>query len=150
MGAAQSVLENGRRRGPRGAARVHRDRSNALAVHARRTDVIARQPRHVTVDQAFLDRPGNAEIQLDLFYDYRNNLPLYAAWQEYFRERRPPTLVVWGRNDEIFVAAGAAPYKRDNPRAEIHLLDAGHFALETHGPEIAALMRDFLGRALAR
>ena len=113
-------------------------------------DVSLVSPDTVTVDQAFLDRPGNDEIQLDLFYDYRNNLPLYAEWQEYFRERRPPTLVVWGRNDEIFVAAGAAPYTRDNPRAEVHLLDAGHFALETHGQEIAALMRDFLGRALAR
>ena len=113
-------------------------------------DVSLVSPDTVTVDQAFLDRPGNDEIQLDLFYDYRNNLPLYAEWQQYFRERRPPTLVVWGRYDEIFVAAGAAPYTRDNPRAEIHLLDTGHFALETHGQEIAALMRDFLGRALAQ
>ena len=88
-------------------------------------DVSLVSPDTATVDQAFLDRPGNDEIQLDLFYDYRNNLPLYAAWQQYFRERRPPTLVVWGRNDEIFVAAGAAPYTRDNPRAEIHLLRRG-------------------------
>jgi pimeloyl-ACP methyl ester carboxylesterase len=107
-------------------------------------------PDAVTVDQAFLNRPGNQEVQLDLFYDYRNNIPLYAEWQAYFRERQPPTLVVWGRNDEIFVAAGAAPYARDNPHAEIHLLDAGHFALETHGTEIAALMRDFLGRVIGR
>jgi pimeloyl-ACP methyl ester carboxylesterase len=113
-------------------------------------DVSLVSPDTVKVDQAFLDRPGNNEIQLDLFYDYRNNLPLYVEWQEYFREHRPPTLVMWGRNDEIFVVAGAAPYARDNPRAEIHLLDTGHFALETHGPEIATLMRDFLGRALAR
>jgi pimeloyl-ACP methyl ester carboxylesterase len=101
-----------------------------------------------TMDQAFLDRPGNQEIQLDLFYDYRTNLPLYPAWQAYFREHRPPTLVVWGKNDEIFVAAGARAYARDNPAAEIHLLDTGHFALETHGAEIARLMRDFLRRAL--
>jgi pimeloyl-ACP methyl ester carboxylesterase len=97
-----------------------------------------------TVDQALLDRPGNQEIQLDLFYDYRTNLPLYPAWQAYFRERQPPTLVVWGRNDEIFVAAGAEAFRRDNPRAEVHLLDTGHFALETHGPEIARLTRELL------
>jgi pimeloyl-ACP methyl ester carboxylesterase len=101
-----------------------------------------------TVDQALLDRPGNAEIQLDLFYDYRTNIPLYPQWQAYFRKHKPPALVVWGQNDEIFVAAGAAPYRRDIPDAEIHLLDTGHFALETHGPEIAKLMRKFLGRTL--
>ncbi|ABC80324.1 alpha/beta fold hydrolase [Anaeromyxobacter dehalogenans] len=101
-----------------------------------------------TVDQARLDRPGNPEIQLDLFYDYRTNLPLYAAWQAYFRAHRPPTLVVWGKNDAIFVAAGAEPYRRDNPAAEVHLLDTGHFALETHGPEIARLVREFLGRSV--
>lgn len=101
-----------------------------------------------TVDQAFLDRPGNAEIQLDLFYDYRTNIPLYPQWQAYFLEHKPPTLVVWGKNDEIFVEAGAVPYQRDLPNAQVHLLDTGHFALETHGPEIAKLIRDFLGRTL--
>jgi pimeloyl-ACP methyl ester carboxylesterase len=101
-----------------------------------------------TLDQALLDRPGNAEIQLDLFYDYRTNLPLYPEWQAYFRKHKPATLVVWGKNDAIFVAAGAAPYKRDLPDADIHLLDTGHFALETHGPEIARLIRDFLGKHL--
>jgi len=111
-------------------------------------DATVVSPDAWTLDQAFLDRPGNQEIQLDLFYDYRTNLSLYPAWQAYFRERQPPTLVVWGRNDEIFVGAGAEGYRRDNPRAEIHLLDTGHFALETHGPEIARLMRDFLGRAI--
>lgn len=99
-----------------------------------------------THDQALLDRPGNQEIQLDLFYDYQTNLPLYPGWQAYFRKHKPATLVIWGKNDEIFVAAGAAPYKRDLPDAEMHLFDAGHFALETHGPEIARLIRDFLGR----
>ncbi len=97
-------------------------------------------------DQAGMDRPGNQEIQLDLFYDYRTNIPLYPAWQTYFREQRPPTLVIWGANDEIFVAPGAAPYQRDNPEAEVHMLDTGHFALETHGPEIAGMIREFLGR----
>jgi len=107
-------------------------------------------PDAATVDQALLDRPGNQEIQLDLFYDYRTNLPLYPAWQSYFRRAKPPTLVVWGKNDDIFVAPGAAPYKRDIPDAEVHMLDTGHFALETHGPEIAGLIRDFMDRKVAR
>ncbi len=101
-----------------------------------------------TMDQTFLDRPGNAEIQLDLFYDYRTNIPLYPQWQAYFREHKPATLVLWGKNDAIFVAAGAAPYKRDIPNTEIHLFDTGHFALETHGNESAQLIRGFLGRTL--
>ena len=101
-----------------------------------------------TLDQALLDRPGNQEIQLDLFYDYRNNLPLYPRWQAYFRDRKPPALVVWGANDEIFVAPGAEAYRRDLPHAEIHMIDAGHFALETHGPQVAALIRDFLDRSV--
>jgi pimeloyl-ACP methyl ester carboxylesterase len=99
-----------------------------------------------TMDQALLDRPGNQEIQLDLFRDYRTNVPLYPEWQAYFRTHRPPTLVTWGRHDEIFLAAGAEPYRRDNPDAEVHLLDTGHFALETHGDEIAAHIHDFLAR----
>lgn len=99
-----------------------------------------------THDQALLDRPGNQEIQLDLFYDYRTNIPLYPEWQAYFRKHKPATLVIWGKNDQIFAADGAAPYKRDLPEAEIHLLDAGHFVLETNGPDVARLIRDFLGR----
>ncbi|GAA4840260.1 alpha/beta hydrolase [Kitasatospora terrestris] len=101
-----------------------------------------------TLDQAGLDRPGNREIQLQLFWDYQFNLVGYPAFQEYFRTHRPPTLVAWGRNDEIFGPDGATAFARDLPDAEIHLLDAGHFALETHGPEIAALIRDFLARHL--
>lgn len=101
-----------------------------------------------TVDQALLDRPGNSEIQLDLFYDYRTNVPLYPQWQAYFRRRQPPMLVVWGQNDEIFPVAGAVPYKRDLPKVEVHLLDTGHFALETHGQQIAGLVREFLSRAV--
>ena len=101
-----------------------------------------------TVDQALLDRPGNAEIQLDLFYDYRTNVPLYPAWQSYFRNCQPPMLIVWGKNDEIFPPAGAEPYLRDLPAAETHMIDAGHFALETHGLEMAGLIRNFLGRHL--
>ncbi|MFJ8014297.1 alpha/beta fold hydrolase [Streptomyces sp. NPDC096339] len=99
-----------------------------------------------TLDQAYLDRPGNKEIQLQLFWDYQFNLDGYPAFQEYFRTHRPPLLVAWGKNDEIFGAAGAEAFARDLPDAEIHLLDAGHFALESHGPEIAALIREFLGR----
>ncbi|TDP38420.1 alpha/beta fold hydrolase [Nocardia ignorata] len=101
-----------------------------------------------TLDQAYLDRPGNKEIQLDLFADYKNNLDGYPEFQKYFAEHRPPTLIAWGEHDEIFGADGARAYLRDLPDAELHLLDAGHFALETHGPEIAALIRDFLGRVL--
>jgi pimeloyl-ACP methyl ester carboxylesterase len=93
-----------------------------------------------------LDRPGNKEIQLQLFWDYQFNLDGYPAFQEYFRTHRPPLLAAWGRGDEIFGPAGAEAFARDLPDAEIHLLDAGHFALETHGEEIAALVRDFLGR----
>lgn len=109
-------------------------------------DVSLVSPDTWTHDQALLDRAGNQEIQLDLFYDYRTNIPLYPVWQAYFRKHRPATLVLWGKNDQIFVADGAAPYKRDLNDVELHLLDAGHFALETNGPEMAALIRDFLGR----
>ncbi|MEU4598664.1 alpha/beta hydrolase [Nocardia sp. NPDC023988] len=101
-----------------------------------------------TLDQAYLDRPGNKEIQLDLFADYKNNLDGYPEFQKYFAEHRPPTLIAWGEHDEIFGADGARAYLRDLPDAELHLLDAGHFALETHGPEIATLIGDFLGRVL--
>jgi len=97
-------------------------------------------------DQALLDRPGNVELQMDLFYDYRTNLPLYPRIQAYFRERQPPTLIVWGKNDKIFPADGAHPYRHDLPNAEFHLLDTGHFALEDKADEIIPLIRDFLDR----
>ncbi|MFF7778463.1 alpha/beta fold hydrolase [Streptomyces tanashiensis] len=113
-------------------------------VPADRLDRIA--PETWTLDQAGLDRPGNKEIQLQLFWDYQFNLDGYPAFQEYFRAHRPPLLAAWGRGDEIFGPAGAEAFARDLPDAEIHLLDAGHFALETHGEEIAGLVRDFLGR----
>jgi len=99
-----------------------------------------------TTDQYLLDRKGNDEIQLDLFLSYGSNPPLYPQWHEYFRKHQPPMLIAWGRNDEIFPAAGAEPYKRDLQTIEFHLLDAGHFALESEGPEIARLMLDFLDR----
>ncbi len=113
-------------------------------------DVSLINPDAWTVDQALLDRPGNAEIQLDLFYDYRTNVPLYPSWHQYFSECKPPMLITWGANDEIFVAAGAAPYQQHLPDAEIHMLDTGHFALEDHGAHIAHLMREFLGRVIPR
>jgi pimeloyl-ACP methyl ester carboxylesterase len=101
-------------------------------------------------DQALLDRPGIDEIMLDLFKDYETNLALYPKFQHFFRTRRPPTLIVWGRNDVIFPAEGAHAYLRDLPYAEMHLLDTGHFALEDKGDEIAKLVREFLNRELAR
>lgn len=99
-------------------------------------------------DQSLMDRVSNAEIQLDLFYDYRNNLPLYPQWQEALRRYQPPLLAVWGRKDEIFVAPGAEAFKRDLPSAEVHMLDTGHFALETHSQEIARLIVEFLSRTV--
>jgi pimeloyl-ACP methyl ester carboxylesterase len=98
------------------------------------------------IDQPLLDRPGNAEIQLALFYSYGSNPPLYPEWQSYFRRHQPPTLVVWGKNDAIFPPAGAHPYRRDLKDLEFHLLDTGHFALEEDGPTIARLIREFLAR----
>jgi len=95
--------------------------------------------------QPLLDRAGNNEIQLELFYSYGSNPPLYPEWQAYFREYQPPTLIVWGKNDEIFPAAGAHPYKRDLNQVEFHLLDTGHFALEEDGEVIAEHIRRFLG-----
>lgn len=99
-------------------------------------------------DQTLLDRPGNDEIQLDLFYDYRTNVALYPEFQNFFRTRKPPTLIVWGANDEIFPAAGAKAYLRDNPQAELHLIDSGHFALEDRADQIVPLIREFLARTL--
>ncbi|MFJ7066597.1 alpha/beta fold hydrolase [Streptomyces sp. NPDC101115] len=107
-------------------------------------------PEAWSLDQAGLDRPGNQEIQLQLFWDYQFNLDGYPAFQEYFRTHRPPLLAAWGRGDEIFGPAGAEAFARDLPDAEIRLLDAGHFALETHGEEIAELVRDFLGRHVGK
>ena len=105
-------------------------------------------PDNWNMDQSLLDRPGNQEIQLAMFYDYGSNPPLYPEWQAYFREHQPPTLVVWGKNDPIFPAEGAHPYKRDLKSLEFHLLDTGHFALEEDGAVIAQLIRDFLERNL--
>jgi pimeloyl-ACP methyl ester carboxylesterase len=105
-------------------------------------------PDNWNIDQPLLDRPGNDEIQLALFYSYGTNPPLYPQWQEYFRKYQPPTLIVWGQNDYIFPAEGAYPYKRDLKDIEFHLLDTGHFALEEEGDAIANYIGQFLGSRL--
>jgi pimeloyl-ACP methyl ester carboxylesterase len=99
-----------------------------------------------TLDWSRLSRPGNIDAQLDLFADYQKNVALYPAFQRYFKAHQPPTLITWGRYDPFFLEVGARAYLRDLPHAELTWLDAGHFALETHGPEIAARIRSFLGR----
>jgi pimeloyl-ACP methyl ester carboxylesterase len=95
-------------------------------------------------ESEFLSRRGQQEIQESLLYDYRTNVASYPAWQDWLRKNKPPTLVAWGRYDSSFIAPGAEAYKRAVPDAEIHLLDAGHFALDEKVDEIAALMLDFL------
>ena len=110
----------------------------------RNADAIS--PDNWNVDQPLLDRPGNQEVQLDLFLSYGSNPPLYAQWQEYFRQHQPPALIVWGKNDQIFPAAGAYPYQRDLKQVELHLLDTGHFALEEELDFISASIREFMDR----
>jgi pimeloyl-ACP methyl ester carboxylesterase len=115
----------------------------------------ARNPDHIrpdawTLDQAGLDRPGNKEIQLDLFLSYGTNPPLYPKWQQYFRDHQPPTLIVWGKNDQIFPAAGAEPYKRDLKNLDFNILDTGHFALEEEGSVIAVKIREFMERRVSK
>jgi pimeloyl-ACP methyl ester carboxylesterase len=105
-------------------------------------------PDNWVIDQALLDRPGNRDIQLDLFKDYGTNVPLYPKFQAFFRERQPPTLIVWGKNDKIFPEPGAHPYLRDLPKAEMHILDTGHFALEEKLDVMGPLIGNFLDRNL--
>lgn len=105
-------------------------------------------PDGYTLDIAYMARPGADEIQLDLVLDYRSNVAMYPEFQAYFRKHQPPFLAAWGKNDPAFIPAGAQAYKRDLPNAEIHLLDTGHFALETHAEEIAELMHGFLDSIL--
>ena len=99
-----------------------------------------------TDEYAHLSRPGQREIQADLLYDYRTNVASYPAWQAWLREHKPPVLVVWGRNDPSFIAPGAEAFKRDLPDSEIHLLDAGHFALDEKNDDIASLVLAFLAK----
>jgi len=112
------------------------------------TDPALLAPEAPAMDNALLARPGQDEVQLDLFSDYQRNVVLYPRFQEYFRTHCPPTLAVWGQHDPFFLPAGAHAYRRDNPAAEVHLLDTGHFALETHATEIGDLLHDFLARVL--
>lgn len=101
-------------------------------------------PEAIFLDQALLDRPQSAQIQLDLIGDYKSNVALYPKFQEFFRTHRPPTLAVWGKNDPFFLPAGAEAFGRDNPSAKVVFFDTGHFALETHAAEIGAEIRAFL------
>ena len=103
-------------------------------------------PEGYTLDAALLARPGNVEIQLDLFLDYANNVKLYPKFHEYFRQSQPPLLAIWGKFDLYFIPPGAEAFRRDIPNAEVQFLDTGHFALETHVQEVAAAMRKFLSR----
>jgi pimeloyl-ACP methyl ester carboxylesterase len=106
-------------------------------------------PDGYSLDDFYMARPGAHEAQLDLFLDYASNVALYPKFQAYFRERKPPLLAVWGRNDPFFLPAGAEAFKRDIPGADVRFFDTGHFALETHCAEIAAAIRDFMGRTAA-
>ena len=106
-------------------------------------------PEAIALDQAFLDRPQSAEIQLDLICNYDSNIALYPKFQEYFRSHRPPTLAVWGRHDPFFLPAGAEAFRRANPAARVVFYDTGHFALETHAAEIGAEIRSFLAGVYA-
>jgi len=106
------------------------------------------RPDSWALQRALLEREGNKDAMMALLYDYRKNLDLYPKWQAYFREHQPPTLIVWGKNDIIFPPVGAHPYLRDLPKAELHLLDTGHFALEDTHYQIAALIDEFLTRKL--
>jgi pimeloyl-ACP methyl ester carboxylesterase len=103
-------------------------------------------PDGYSLDNFYLARPGMAELQLDLFGDYKSNIALYPAFQQYFRTHKPPFLAVWGKNDPFFLPPGAEAFKRDIPNAVVRFFDTGHFALETHAAEIASAIRDFLPR----
>ncbi len=101
-------------------------------------------PESYTLDAALLERPGNKDIQLDLFLDYASNVKLYPQFQEYFRKSKPPLLAIWGKNDPFFIPPGAEAFRKDIPDAKVQFLETGHFAIETHGAEIAAAMKEFL------
>jgi pimeloyl-ACP methyl ester carboxylesterase len=111
-------------------------------------DAMSVSPDGYSLDNYYLSRPGVADVQLDLFGDYKSNVSLYPTFQAYFRAHRPPLLAAWGKNDPFFLPAGAEAFKRDLPQAVVRFFDTGHFALETHAAEIAETMRDFLTRSL--
>ena len=109
-------------------------------------DIAAVSPDGQSLDNFYLARPGAADVQLDLFGDYKSNIALYPAFQQYFRTHKPRFLAVWGKNDPFFLPPGAEAFKRDIPEADVRFLDTGHFALETHAKEIADAIHDFLAR----
>ncbi len=128
-------------------------RRGFLSVQSTRNRHIGSSPHHEHIDPDtwtdefyFLNQPGQPDIQMDLFYDYQNNLKAYPSWQKWLREHQPPTLVLWGRYDPSFVVAGAEAYRKDVPAAEVHILDAGHFALDEQAPEVIRLTQEFLQR----
>jgi pimeloyl-ACP methyl ester carboxylesterase len=131
----------------------HRDvvRQNVLTLEGTRfqyehgvPNPLSVAPETYTLDMALMERPGNKEIQLDLFLDYANNVKLYPKFHEYFRKFKPPLLAIWGKNDPFFIPPGAEAYRKDIPNARVQFLDTGHFALETHPVEIAEAIHDFL------
>ncbi|GLR90868.1 hypothetical protein GCM10007857_75840 [Bradyrhizobium iriomotense] len=124
-----------------------RARDDDLAIYAWR---VRRDPRvsgRLFARQLLFDPPRGSEVQLDLFGDYKTNVALYPAFQEYFRKYKPPFLAVWGKNDPFFLPSGAEAFKRDIPGAEVRFFDTGHFAIETHCEEIAVVTREFLSRS---
>ena len=154
-------MTSGNQSGPSGKKRRRRTRRSfgdtLLTIEAtkwqytngvRNAETIA--PDNWFNDQFLLDRPRNKDIQIELFHSYGTNPPLYPEWQAYFRQHQPPTLIAWGKNDYIFPAEGAEPYRRDLDNVDFHLLDTGHFALEEDGEVIANLMRNFLERNVVR
>ena len=129
---------------PRGSARVPEARNDRLAHGV--SDPTEVSPDGYSLDNYYLGRPGAADLQLDLFGDYKSNVALYPTFQQYFRTCKPPFLAVWGKNDPFFLPQGAEAFRRDIPDAVVRFFDTGHFALETHAAEIAAAIRDFLPR----
>ncbi len=132
-------------------------RANLLSLDATRQRHVGASPHPDRIDPdtweseyALLTRPGMVDIHLDLFHDYQTNVASYPQWQAYLREHQPPTLVVWGRHDLSFTEAGAVAYAQDVAEAEVHLLDAGHFALDEAAPQIADLIRSFFARRRRR
>jgi pimeloyl-ACP methyl ester carboxylesterase len=130
-------------------------RANLLSLEATRKRHVGTSPDSsqynpdLWVDEYyFLNQPGQADIQLDLFYDYQNNVKSYPKWQQWLRDHQPPLLVLWGRYDTSFTVAGGEAYLRDDPRAEVHILDAGHFALDLKPKEVIRLMGDFMKKVL--
>jgi pimeloyl-ACP methyl ester carboxylesterase len=132
-------------------------RANFLSLESTRQRHVGTDPHPETINPdtwtdefAFLNRPGEADVQLDLFYDYQTNVEKYPSFQKYLKDHQPPMLVVWGRYDPSFTVAGAKAYADDVPTAEVHLLDAGHFALDQKSPEIIALIETFMAAKVAK